>query len=284
MNYTGNLIFMMVLSLLVGGCNSVVDHGGRHPLVQVDKDFLYQEDLRLVMPVGLHGEDSIRFTQKYIRNWVEDALLFRKAEGNVPDNAKIEELVNAYRRTLITHLFQDELVRQQVGEEITEVDIEDYYNKNSHLFRAQQPYVQGLFLKIPLTASRLPQVCIWYKKNTQDALDKLEKFCIGNAVSYDYFYDRWQPATDILSRFPLKELDVNSDYLDHNRNIEVRDTAFCYLLHVEKYLSKGELLPLEFARNEIKEILINLKRVDFINRMKNDLYDDASENKDIIYY
>lgn len=284
MNYTGNLIFIMVLSLLVGGCNSVVDHGGRHPLVQVDKDFLYQEDLRLVMPVGLHGEDSIRFAQKYIRNWVEDALLFRKAEGNVPDNAKIEELVNAYRRTLITHLFQDELVRQQVGEEITEVEIENYYNKNSNLFRAEQPYVQGLFLKIPLTASRLPQVCIWYKKNTQDALDKLEKFCIGNAVSYDYFYDRWQPVTDILSRFPLKELGVNSDYLDHNRNVEVRDTAFCYLLHVEKYLSKGELLPLEFAKNEIKEILINLKRVDFINKMKNDLYDDASENKDIIYY
>ena len=35
---------------------------------------------------------------------------------------------------------------------------------------------------------------------------------------------------------------------------------------------------------EIKEILINLKRVEFIKQVKKDLYDEASEHNDIIYY
>ncbi len=124
----------------------------------------------------------------------------------------------------------------------------------------------------------------WYKRNTQDAIDNLSKYGIGNAVSYEYFYDRWIPLSDIAVKLPLKALDTDRDYLNRNRNVEVRDTAFCYFLHVENFLPEGEQLPLEYARSEIKEILINLKRVDFINRMKQDLYKEASEDNDIVYY
>ena len=42
--------------------------------------------------------------------------------------------------------------------------------------------------------------------------------------------------------------------------------------------------PLDFAQEEIKEILINLKRVDFMNRVKEDLYRQASDKNGIIYY
>ena len=49
-------------------------------------------------------------------------------------------------------------------------------------------------------------------------------------------------------------------------------------------MPKGDPLPLEYAKNEIREMIINLKRVEFINQMKRDLYREASENNDIIYY
>jgi hypothetical protein len=41
---------------------------------------------------------------------------------------------------------------------------------------------------------------------------------------------------------------------------------------------------LDFAEEEIKETLINLKRVEFINGVKNDLYHQASDKNKIIYY
>ena len=64
----------------------------------------------------------------------------------------------------------------------------------------------------------------------------------------------------------------------------VKDTAFCYFLHVEEFLGKDEQRPLDFARKEIKEILINLKRVDFINKVKEELYQRASDRNKINYY
>ena len=47
-------------------------------------------------------------------------LLFDKAEGNIPDNAKIAKLVENYRRALIMHTYQEELVNQKLANEISE--------------------------------------------------------------------------------------------------------------------------------------------------------------------
>lgn len=275
---------ILVAVLLLAGCTPSVDHKGKTPLVEVAGNFLYKEDLQAVMPIGLSQKDSTAFADEYIRNWAEDELLYQKAEENIPDNVKIDERVAAFRKALVMHMYEEELVNQELGNTVSDEEVEAYYRQNSGMFRAGQPYIQGLFMKVPLTASQLSKVRGWYKRNTQDAIDNLSKYGIGNAVSYEYFYDRWIPLSDIAVKLPLKALDTDRDYLNRNRNVEVRDTAFCYFLHVENFLPEGEQLPLEYARSEIKEILINLKRVDFINRMKQDLYKEASEDNDIVYY
>ena len=275
---------MAGLLAVMGACTETVDHEGRKPLVKVGKNYLYQDDLQMVMPMGITGKDSVDFAKEYIRNWVEDILLYQKAEGNIPDNAKINELVASYRRALVMHTFQEELVNQEVGSVITDDEIETYYQAHAIAFKAEQPYIKGLYLKVPLKAKNLSSVRTLYKKNSQDAIDKLEKFGISNAVDYEYFYDRWLPLPEIASKLPLKELVSDDDYLNRKKDIEVQDTAFCYFLHVEDYIPKDNALPLEYARYEIKEILINLKRVDFINKMRNDLYEQASEDNKVIYY
>ena len=280
-----NKIGCLIIGLLVmSGCSGSFNHQGKTPLVEVGDAFLYKEDLDAALPVGIHDKDSVRFAEDYIRNWVEDVLLYGKAEGNIPDNEKIDQQVAAYRRALIMHTYQEELVRQKLGNEVSEEEIEAYYEVHAAQFRAEQPYIQGLFMKVPVQTRNLNRVRNWYKRNTQDAIDGLEKFSIAHAVSYEYFYDRWRPVSEFALKMPLEALETDMDYLKRNKNVEVRDTVYCYFLHVEQFLPKGDPLPLEYAKNEIKEIIINLKRVAFINQMKNDLYREASENNDIIYY
>lgn len=280
-----NKIGYLIIGLLVmSGCSGSFNHQGKTPLVEVGDAFLYKEDLDAALPVGIHDKDSVRFAEDYIRNWVEDVLLYGKAEGNIPDNEKIDQQVAAYRRALIMHTYQEELVRQKLGNEVSEEEIEAYYEAHAAQFRAEQPYIQGLFMKVPVQTRNLNRVRNWYKRNTQDAIDGLEKFSIAHAVSYEYFYDRWRPVSEFALKMPLEALETDMDYLKRNKNVEVRDTVYCYFLHVEQFLPKGDPLPLEYAKNEIKEMIINLKRVAFINQMKNDLYREASENNDIIYY
>lgn len=271
-------------AMVLLGCSQQYDHKGMTPLVEVAGKFLYEEDLRQAMPLNLSKDDSVLFAEHYIRTWVEDALLFDKAEGNIPDNAKITALVENYRKALIMHVYQEELVNQKLPGEITEAEVKEYYEKNKSLFVLEKPIVKGLFIKVPLHSQGLADVRRWYKRNTQDAIEKLEKYSLRNAVTYDYFYDKWKPVEDLASIVPVKELKTDGKYLDRNRNLELKDTAYHYFLHVEDFQGEGKVKPLDFAKTEITEILINLKRVNFIDQVKEDLYRQASERNRINYF
>ena len=284
MSIVKNWGVILVIAAAMTGCGQEHNHKGKTPLVEVSGEFLYKEDLQAALPLNISKDDSVLFAEHYIRNWIEDALLFDKAEGNMPDNDKISKLVENYRRALIMHTYQEELVNQKLANDISEEEINAYYEKNKELFRLDNPLVKGLFIKVPLSSPDLGNVRVWYRKNNQDVIEKLEKYSLRNAVSYDYFYDRWISVPDVAAKIPLKVLDTDANYLDKNRNVEVKDTAFCYFLHIEDFLGKDKQKPLDFARDEIKEILINLKRVEFINKVKEDLYQRASDRNKIIYY
>lgn len=279
-----NLGWMLALVAMLFACEQKHDHKGKLPLVEVAGKFLYKEDLQKVLPLNLSADDSILFAENYIRNWVEDVLLFDKAEGNVPDSEKIKSLVESYRKALVMHTYQEELVRQKLSDEITQTEIADYYEKNKSLFVLDKAIVKGLFIKVPLQSSGLADVRRWYKKNAQDAIEKLEKYSLRNAVTYDYFYDHWRPIDEIEALIPIKLWTGKDDYLDQNRNVELKDTAFVYFLHIEDFQGKGKQKPLDSASEEIKEILINLKRVEFINTVKEDLFRQASDKNKINYY
>ena len=275
---------MLCLLSALGSCTQKQDHKGKKPLVEVGGKFLYQEDLQGALPLNLSSDDSVLFAESYIRNWIEDVLLFEKAEDNVRDSERVKELVENYRKALVMHAYQEELVKQRLSEEITLAEIDQYYEENKSLFVLDKPLAKGLFIKVPLQSSGLADVRRWYKKNTQDAIEKLEKYSLRNAVTYDYFNDQWRLLEEIEAMIPVKNWNSGSSYLKQNQNIELKDTAFHYFLHIEEYLGKGEQKPLDFAQEEIKEILINLKRVDFVNQVKEDLYRQASEKNKIIYY
>ena len=222
------------------------------------------------------------FAEHYIRNWVEDILLYEKAQSNIPDNGEIEKFVENYRKALIMHTYQQELIHQRLSDEISEQELTEYYEKNKELFKLERPIVQGLFIKVPLAAPELNNVRRWYKTPTQDAVDRLEKYSLQNAVKYDYFYDKWVPMADVLDLVPLKVPEVEK-YVNENRHIELKDTAFYYFLNISEYRSVGEQEPYEFARPKVKGMLLNLKQVEFMKTVKEDLYQQAVKRNKIKY-
>ena len=91
--------------------------------MELDGNFLYREDLQSVLPAGLSKDDSLLFAEHYIRNWVEDILLYDKAQSNIPNNGEIDKLVENYRKALIMHTYQQALIPQRLSEEISEQDL-----------------------------------------------------------------------------------------------------------------------------------------------------------------
>ena len=249
--------FGLLIFLLCAACSEQHDHKGRTPLVELDGNFLYREDLQSVLPAGLSKDDSLLFAEHYIRNWVEDILLYDKAQSNIPNNGEIDKLVENYRKALIMHTYQQALIHQRLSEEISEQDLTEYYEKNQALFKVERPLMKGLFIKVPLTAPQLGNVRRWYKTETREAVEHLEKYSLQNAVN---------------------------EYLDKNRHVELKDTAFHYFLNVSDYRPMGEQEPYEFARGQVKDMLLNVKQVEFMKQVKDDLYQRAVKRDKIKYY
>ena len=154
------------LLLLCLACSPSYDHKGKTPLVEVDGRFLYREDLLAVQPAGLSSDDSLLFAEDYVRNWVEEVLLYDKAEENIPDNAEVERLVANYRKSLILHIYQQALIRQKLSAQVTEEEVEAYYRDNNHLFKVDRPLIKGLYIKVPLKAPHLSDVRRWCSRWT----------------------------------------------------------------------------------------------------------------------
>lgn len=271
------------LLLLCLACSPSYDHKGKTPLVEVDGHFLYREDLLAVQPAGLPPDDSLLFADDYVRNWVEEVLLYGKAEENIPDNAEVERLVANYRKSLILHIYQQALIRQKLSAQVTEEEVEAYYRNNIHLFKVDRPLIKGLYIKVPLGSPHLSDVRRWYRSDSHDAVEHLEKYSLRNAVKYEYFYDKWVPAADVLGQLPEGGREAEPA-LAQKRPVELADTAFHYFLNVTGYRAVGEDEPYELARDHARDLLLNIRQVEFMRGVRDDLYRRAMENNEIIYY
>lgn len=268
---------------LFGSCQQKVEHGGKTPLVQVANRYLYQEDLNQVLPFGISSSDSVQFAKDFIRKWIEEQLLYEKAEHNVRGDERIERMVADYRRTLILNRYEQYLILQKMNEELSEDELQQYYEDNKQLFILEEPIIKGVFIKAPQVASGLKDLKKWYKDSSDKALEELEKYAFRNAVIYDYFYDYWLPVSELENKIIVNLAEIGKDFETH-RNIEAEDEDYCYLLHIEEHISKGEAKPYDLARNEIIDLLANKRRVEFMQQVKEDLYNQSMEMGRIKYY
>ncbi len=269
--------------LIITSCQEQVEHGGKTPLVQVGNHFLYQEDVSQSLPYGISEADSMELVGEFVRKWIEEQVLYEKAEHNVRNDERIERMVADYRRTLVMNSYERMLLQQKMSEELSEEDLQKYYNENKQLFMLEEPVIKGVFIKAPLTSPGLKDLKRWYKDKSDESLEQLEKYAFRNAVLYECFYEHWIPVSELEGKV-IVDLAELGDNFDKHRNIEVEDGEYCYLLHIEEYVLKGEEKPYDLARSEIIDLLANNRKVEFMNKVKKDLYNQSVEAGRIKYY
>ncbi len=88
---------------------------------------------------------------------------------------------------------------------------------------------------------------------------------------------------DRYTRHDSVKVDTPEEYVNKHRQVELKDTAFYYFLNVSDYRGVGEEKPYEFARSEVKDLLVNQKRVSFMEQVKKRPVSAGGSKKKIIY-
>lgn len=255
----------------------------KEPIVSVYGKTLYRSDLNDAISKTIGSADSAKSADAYIQMWVNEELIYEKAKQNVVDQDRIEELVENYRQSLIVFTYLEELLKKELSKDLSEANLKDYYEKHIDSFKLESSLVKGLFLKIPKSSADINNLKKWYKINTEEAKEYIEKSSIQNAVVYDYFYDKWVGVEDVISNIPIPINDPDQ-FVKLNKNFETEDSTYVYLLHIEEYALAGSNAPYLYAKPQITDILINQKREAFLKQFEKDLYDNALKKDNIKYY
>ena len=278
---------IIVLSVTLSACLFVACRSGlqgdENSLVQVGDEILSRQALAEAMPEGLSPADSADFADRYIHRWIDEALLYRIAQKNIPDIERIDALVEKYRKDLIIFEYRKRLVNERVAQTFGEQEMIEYYEKNTDMFRLREAILKGLFLKVPENTPNLGQLKKWYCSSKSDGVEKIEKYALKNVVIYDYFYDQWIPFEEIVSNIPYEFGDPETFLKTHSK-LEFNKNGYWYLLNITEYRVPGEIMPFDFAQTQIQEILANSSRLEFNRELEESLYREAEEEGEIKWF
>ncbi len=270
------------------GCQAPVDHHGRTLVVSVGNAWLYEDDLDAMIPQGLLAEaksdsDSLVITNRYVNHWIDAQILLQQAEKNVPNSKDIDNMVQAYRTSLLMNAYQKELFMQKVDTVCTEEQMKDFYDSHGDDYTLSYPIVRGMMLKVPLSAPKLYQVRRWMKTVDSESADNLDKYSLAHAVKFEYFADSWVPLADVMSMVPLQTKDP-VEYLKKKPQIEIKDSVAIYFLHITEVQTRGQVMPFDMATSYIKKDLLHARMIQLMDTMRQTLKVKALKEKKIIYY
>lgn len=272
-----------LLTVVLASCSETINHKGRTPLAEADGFFIYKEELQAVLPPNLSGEDSMRFAKEYIDNRIKEILLYNKAQKNINDEGKIDRLVEKYRQSLVTNEYQSQLLQEKFNDTVSQAAIANFYNSNPKLFIADRTFMKGMYLKMSNKNSDLPNVRQWMKLKRPDDRDKIERFTIKGAAEYENYTDTWIQADMLLQKIPMSDKERKNG-IRQGEDIEVKDSTYIYFLHVDSVITAGQTVPLSLAENDVRDILVNMNKADFIRQLKKELFDEAQNKGRIKYY
>jgi hypothetical protein len=253
-------------------------------LVKMDGYSLTRKEVENLIPEGTSRADSLLVAENYVTKWVKDRLTYEAAKRNIGNgDADIHRLVEEYRRSLLTHRYQENLIRTKLASEIPEIEKLAFYQENPKKFILSNDLIRGLFLKAPADAPGLEEIRKKYRKNEVNVVEDIEKFSIQNAVIYEYFYDRWVDFDEILNKMPV-HISNTSQYLKTRQPVECTDSLYCYLLNISEYVLSGSVAPYEYAAPQIQELMINKKKVEFLKHTEEELYRDAVRKGQVVFY
>lgn len=249
--------------------------------------YLYRSDLKGVVAAGLSAPDSIDATHQFIENWIRQQVILHYAERNLDkDHQNFTEQLEAYRNSLVIYAYESELIRQKLDTVVRESEISAFYNENTANFQLRENIVKYKYLKIPLNMLDKPFVkkaANLLGRKDADSEEELDQLAQKWLLHYRPDDGNWVSFLTMVNEIPL-EVYNEEDFLNKFSRTEIRDSAYLYDLYITEYKMKETTSPLSLEMDNIRNIIINRRKIELIKRMQDEVFQEALTKKEFEIY
>lgn len=275
-------LFAVLIALMVG-CKTKNDE----KIIATAFDYsLYQSDIIGIVPKGSSKMDSTTIIKNYINNWIRQKIVLHKAEKNLNSEQKdFAQQIEDYQNSLIIYTYESKLINQLLDTNVSNQDIQNYYNANSDNFQLKDNIIKVNYVKLELKSPLKAKIknMLFSKKEDVNTKNQLIDISTENAVNFYLDDDAWLLFDDLLKEIPIETYDQEA-YLKSNRTIETKDDNFYYLINIKDFKTRESVSPLSFERDNIRNIIINKRKLELIQKMHKEVFDEATKNNDFKIY
>jgi hypothetical protein len=237
-----------------------------------------------VIPDNSSPEDSAALADHYINDWVTKQLIISKAESSLPDELKsFEEMIENYRSSLLIYAFEQEWVRQKLDTVVSEQEIEQYYTDNEKNFQLKDYILKVKFSATAADSKQIGALKKLFNSSKPEDLVKWQQLCVSIGASYYFNEEEWMKWDEFIKQIPLEVYDVEG-FLKKKNTIEFEKENNLYLISITDYQLAGSKSPLSFERDKIKAMIINKRKLNLLETMRQDIYSKAQQDGDIKLY
>lgn len=279
-------VYCLALVLSMAACNSLFkEEPEKEPIARVGDSYLYKDDVANLIPQGLKGRDSAAFVVNYINNWASKELLLDKSKINIPEEQlqEFNRLVDNYRTDLYTRAYLEALVQQSSDTSVTKQELQGFYNNEKENFRLSEKLVQLRFVALPLQF--LDKDIVETKLKSFKAADKNYLDSIAVQFKKLHFNDSiWVSASRLIEEIPPLTSQNEEKYLKNSQFFELQDSIGVYLGKVSNVLDINDTAPLSYVTPDIKQIIINRRRLSQIKKIETEIIDEAIKKNEFEIY
>jgi hypothetical protein len=243
---------------------------------------LLLSDLRRMIPIDAPKEDSAELAQRFVDDWARERVLLKKAEENLNANQKnVDDQLRSYRESLITYAYEQALVRQKLDTNIVAEEITTYYRDNIKNFELRDNIVRVRWFKLRESDKRVLRKVeeLWRSSEPNDR-SELERIIAQRGSVLNDTGDDWMPFSELQLQVPIRP-DNPTDWLQHHPRATAIDSVGTYFVEFLDHRLKNSTSPQAMVAQEIRSILINQRKLRLIERMREDLYQNALAKKDV---
>jgi hypothetical protein len=254
-------------------------------VARVGNTYLYKTDIANLTDSKISPQDSAEIVNKFIDNWIRKELFIKEATSNNRiDQSEIQRKVEAYRYTLISYEYQRLKVEEQLNKDVSEDEIFQYYEDNIENFQLRQNILRGRYLKISQKAPKKADVRRWIKSDRPADLEQLKSYGFQFASDYSIQDSTWINFDELTKNSPFSTVENKVQFLRRNRYVEESDSLYLYLFRIHEFKLSEQVSPLEYVKDDIKNIIINKRKVEIAKSLENKVYERAKRNDDYEIY
>ena len=268
----------LILLLVITSCQNKIEHNGEVVASVYGKN-LYKTDLENISFEGISYNDSVVRARAFIDKWINNQLLLRQAENNL-DQKQLDfsKRLEEYKNSLVINKYETELIKQNLNTEVTEEQILEYYNTNSGEFRLNRNIVRVASVSIPKDSNKKWVFTKLMRDYDSLMLDSISSLADEYAVTYNMDVERWYNFEEIIDMYDIK-VDNQDAFLKKNKFLIVNNDDLSTLIRFCEYRLIGEDSPCELQSDRIKYIILSSRKKELLEKLYNDLYTKALQER-----